>query len=222
MTLTETLLDYNTKGRARIPAETLEVMDAATQDLINKNLSKKSIKKGDTLTTAELINAKNEKINIDELLKKGPLVISFYRGGWCPYCNFELRALQGAFPQIKESGANLIAITPETPDNSLTTSEKNEIAFEVLTDTNNAYAKELGLVFKMPKALQEVYNSFGIDVEKHNGNSNFELPMPATLVVNSNKEVSYSFVSEDYTKSCLLYTSPSPRDRTRSRMPSSA
>ncbi len=200
MTLTETLLDYNTKGRARIPAQTLEVMDAATQDLINKNLSKKSIKKGDTLTTAELINTKNEKINIDEMLKKGPLVISFYRGGWCPYCNFELRALQGALPQIKESGANLIAITPETPDNSLTTSEKNEIAFNVLTDTNNNYARELGLVFKMPKALQEVYKSFGIDLEAHNGNADFELPMPATLVVNSNKEVSYSFVSEDYTK----------------------
>jgi len=177
MTLTETLLDYNTKG------------------LINKNLSKKSIKKGDTLTTAELINTKNEKINIDEMLKKGPLVISFYRGGWCPYCNFELRALQGALPQIKESGANLIAITPETPDNSLTTSEKNEIAFNVLTDTNNNYARELGLVFKMPKALQEVYKSFGIDLEAHNGNADFELPMPATLVVNSNKEVSYSFVS---------------------------
>ena len=200
MTLTETLLDYNTKGRARIPTQTLEVMDAATQDLINKNLSKKSIKKGDTLTTAELINTKNEKINIDEMLKKGPLVISFYRGGWCPYCNFELRALQGALPQIKESGANLIAITPETPDNSLTTSEKNEIAFNVLTDTNNNYARELGLVFKMPKALQEVYKSFGIDLEAHNGNADFELPMPATLVVNSNKEVSYSFVSEDYTK----------------------
>lgn len=200
MTLTETLLDYNTKGRARIPAQTLEVMDAATQDLINKNLSKKSIRKGDTLTTAELINTKNEKINIDEMLKKGPLVISFYRGGWCPYCNFELRALQGALPQIKESGANLIAITPETPDNSLTTSEKNEIAFNVLTDTNNNYARELGLVFKMPKALQEVYKSFGIDLEAHNGNADFELPMPATLVVNSNKEVSYSFVSEDYTK----------------------
>lgn len=200
MTLTETLLDYNTKGRARIPTQTLEVMDAATQDLINKNLSKKSIKKGDILTTAELINTKNEKINIDEMLKKGPLVISFYRGGWCPYCNFELRALQGALPQIKESGANLIAITPETPDNSLTTSEKNEIAFNVLTDTNNNYARELGLVFKMPKALQEVYKSFGIDLEAHNGNADFELPMPATLVVNSNKEVSYSFVSEDYTK----------------------
>jgi len=204
MTLSETLLDYNTKGRAKMPAEVLEIMDTATQALVNEDLSKKSIQKGNSLPTAILSNAKNEKVDIDAMLKEGPLVISFYRGGWCPYCNFELRALQEVLPQIKESGANLVAITPETPDNSLTTSEKNEIAFEVLTDTDNAYAKELGLVFQMPKNLQEVYTSFGIDVEKHNGNSNFELPMPATLVVNSNKEVTYSFISEDYTKRAAI------------------
>ena len=200
MTLSEKLLDYNQKGRARIPAEVLNVMDTATQALISEDLSKKSIKKGDTLTTANLSNIKNEKVNIEELLDNGPLVISFYRGGWCPYCNIELSALQEALPQIKEHGANLVAITPETPDNSLTTSEKNEIAFDVLTDDDNTYAKELGLVFQMPENLKNIYSSFGIDLEKHNGNSNFELPMPATLVVNSNKEVIYSFVNEDYTK----------------------
>lgn len=200
MTLSEKLLDYNQKGRARIPAEVLNVMDTATQALISEDLSKKSIKKGDTLTTANLSNIKNEKVNIEELLDNGPLVISFYRGGWCPYCNIELSALQEALPQIKEHGANLVAITPETPDNSLTTSEKNEIAFDVLTDHDNTYAKELGLVFQMPENLKNIYSSFGIDLEKHNGNSNFELPMPATLVVNSNKEVIYSFVNEDYTK----------------------
>jgi len=200
MTLTETLLDYNTKGRAKMPAEVLAVMDTATQKLVSDDLSGKSIKQGDTLPTATLSNAKGEKVAIDELLAKGPLVISFYRGGWCPYCNFELQALQGVLPEIKELGASLVAITPETPDSSLTTSEKNELAFDILTDNDNAYARELGLVFQMPEDLREVYTSFGIDVEKHNGNTNFELPMPATLVINSNKEVLYSFVSEDYTK----------------------
>ena len=160
MTLTETLLDYNTKGRAKIPAEVLAVMDTATQKLVSEDLSGKSIKEGDTLPLATLTNVKGEKVTIDALLEKGPLVISFYRGGWCPYCNFELQALQGALPEIKELGASLVAITPETPDNSLTTSEKNEIAFDVLTDTDNAYAKELGLVFQMPEDLRKVYTSF--------------------------------------------------------------
>jgi len=200
MTLTETLLDYNTKGRARIPAEALAVMDAATQGLVNENLSNNSIKQGDTLVTTSLSNAQGENVNLEELLSKGPLVISFYRGGWCPYCNFELRALQEALPEINGLGANLVAITPETPDSSLTTAEKNELAFNVLTDGDNNYARELGLVFEMPEDLKTVYSSFGIDVEKHNGNTNFELPMPATLVVNSNREVVYSYVNEDYSK----------------------
>lgn len=200
MSLTETLLDYNKKSRGRIPVETLAIMDEATQALVNGNIAQKSIKKGDTLPLTELINPRGEKLQLSALLENGPLVISFYRGGWCPYCNFELRALQEAFPQIKEQGANLVAITPETPDNSLSTTEKNEVGFTILTDYDNAYAKELGLVFKMPEELQEIYTSFGIDVEAHNGNQNFELPMPATIVVGTNREVIYSFVSEDYTK----------------------
>ena len=200
MSLTETLLDYNKKSRGRIPAASLEIMDVATQTLVKESIIDKSIKQGDKLHLTQLINSKGEKIDLEKLLENGPLVISFYRGGWCPYCNFELRALQQILPELKELGANLVAITPETPDNSLTTSEKNEIDFNVLTDYDNTYARELGLVFKMPKDLQEVYSSFGIDVEAHNGNTNFELPMPATLVVGTNSEVLYSFVSEDYTK----------------------
>ncbi|WP_394974312.1 peroxiredoxin-like family protein [uncultured Croceitalea sp.] len=200
MSLTQTLLDYNKKSRGRIPAANLAIMDAATQALVNENIISNSIKKGDVLPVTEFVNAKGKKLDLGKLLDNGPLVISFYRGGWCPYCNFELRALQQILPELKELGANLVAITPETPDNSLTTTEKNEIAFDVLTDYDNSYARELGLVFKMPQALQEVYNSFGIDIEAHNENSNFELPMPATLVVDSNREVLYSFVNEDYTK----------------------
>ncbi|MFD2587939.1 peroxiredoxin-like family protein [Croceitalea marina] len=200
MSLTETLLAYNKKSRERIPAASLAIMDRATKALVNENIINNSIKKGDTLPVTQLVNAKGEKLDLGKLLDNGPLVISFYRGGWCPYCNFELRALQQIQPELKQLGANLVAITPETPDNSLTTVEKNEIAFDVLTDYDNSYAKELGLVFKMPPDLQEVYNAFGIDVEAHNENSNFELPMPATLVVGSNRKVLYSFVNEDYTK----------------------
>ncbi len=200
MSLTETLLAYNKKSREQIPTANLAIMDKATKALVNENIINNSIKKGDTLPVTQLVNAKGEKLDLGELLDNGPLVISFYRGGWCPYCNFELRALQQILPELKQLGANLVAITPETPDNSLTTVEKNEIAFDVLTDYDNSYAKELGLVFKMPQDLQEVYNAFGIDIEAHNENSNFELPMPATLVVGPNREVLYSFVNEDYTK----------------------
>jgi len=128
------------------------------------------------------------------------LVISFYRGGWCPYCNLELKALQEILPELKELGADLIAVTPETPDNSLTTSEKNELSFSVLSDVNNTYAKSLGLVFQMPENLRELYHSFNLNVDVHNGNKDYELPMPATFIVNEQREIIYSFVPEDYTE----------------------
>ena len=112
----------------------------------------------------------------------------------------ELKALQDILPELGELNTELIAITPETPDNSLTTSEKNELTFFVLSDIDNVYVKSLGLVFQLPEDLQGVYNDFGIDVMKHNGNNDFELPMPATYIVNKDREVIYSFVPEDYTE----------------------
>jgi len=101
---------------------------------------------------------------------------------------------------FEKKGAKLIAITPETPDNSLTTVEKNDLKFEVLSDIDNKLAKKIGLVFQLPESLQEIYNKFGLDLVKHNQNKDFELPMPATFVRNENNEVIYSFVDEDYTK----------------------
>tara|TARA_R110002020_G_scaffold110231_1_gene254660 strand:+ start:122 stop:760 length:639 start_codon:yes stop_codon:yes gene_type:complete len=200
MTLTETLKNANQQNRENIPSETLEVMDKATQDLIDNGLSNSALKSGDTFPSAILKNATGKEIKLDDLLTKGPVVISFYRGGWCPYCNIELKALQQALPQIKEAGANLVAITPETPDNSLTTKEKNNLSFEVLSDINNELAREAGLIFKLPKDLLNIYDNFGIDIEKHNKNADFELPMPATYVVDKNGKIIYAFVNEDYTK----------------------
>ena len=200
MTLTEKLLQANNANREKIPNEFLEIMDAATNDLKAKNLAESALKVGDTISNTTLPNAAGEEVALKNLWAKGPLVISFYRGGWCPYCNIELKALQGSLSQFKELGANLVAITPETPDNSLTTSEKNELSFSVLTDKDNVYAKELGLVIQLPEDLIAIYNQFGINVEKHNGNTDNELPMPATFVVDTNGKVVYSFINEDYTK----------------------
>ncbi|MEL7001337.1 MAG: peroxiredoxin-like family protein, partial [Bacteroidota bacterium] len=183
-----------------IPTEKYSVMQASTHELKVAKLSEGAYRTGDTIKAFELPNATGETVKSSALLKDGPIVISFYRGGWCPYCNMELRALQSVLDQVSDLGASLVAISPETPDNSLTTSEKNDLTFNVLSDIDNAYAKELGLVFKMPKNLQDVYHSFNLDVPKHNGNEDYELPMPATYVVNQNGEIVYDFVPEDYTE----------------------
>jgi peroxiredoxin len=147
-----------------------------------------------------LPNALGKNVSFAERVQKGKVVISFYRGGWCPYCNMELRALQEILPEIESLNSSLMAISPEVPDESLNTSEKNELSFDVLSDIDNKLAKEIGLVFQMPADLREVYQTFNIDVSKHNGNEDYELPLSATYVVNQNGIIEYAFGSEDYTE----------------------
>ena len=200
MTLTETLLATNEANRTKIPAEILEVMDSATAELIENGLATKTIKEGSVFPAFELPNVHNKKVSLNEITKSGKTIIAFYRGGWCPYCNIQLKALQNSLPEFEKKGASLVAITPETPDNSLTTAEKNALNFEVLSDIDNTLAKELGLVFKLPEALQTIYTNFGLDLVKHNQNEDYELPLAATFVLNEKKEIIYSFVDEDYTK----------------------
>ena len=125
--------------------------------------------------------------------------MTFYRGGWCPYCNLELRAYQAVLPEIKAVGAVLVAITPELPDASLSTSEKNELEFEVLTDANSDYSREIGLVFTLPARLRPIYETFGINVEAHNGDGQFDLPLAATFIVDVDGSIASAFVNADYT-----------------------
>ncbi|MGY5352891.1 peroxiredoxin-like family protein [Wenyingzhuangia sp. IMCC45533] len=200
MSLTEQLQEVKNKSAANIPTEVYAVMSQATKDLLEAELSKKAPKTGETLKEFSLPNAKGNSVNLKDILAKGNAVVSFYRGGWCPYCNLELKALNDILPQLKELNTTLVAITPETPDNSLSTSEKNELEFEILSDIDNQYAKELNLVFQMPEKLREIYHSFNLHVDKHNGNENYELPMPATFIVDNSGEILYAFVPEDYTE----------------------
>ena len=196
--LQETISQQLEAFRANIPAEIQAVMAEKTAELQAQHLVEKAHKVGDRLPDFELPDATGKTVKISELLTSGPVVISFYRGGWCPYCNLELRALQQALPEFQKYNAQLIAISPETPDNSLSTQEKNELEFAVLSDVDNIVAKKLGLVFELSEALRPIYKNFGIDVAAHNGNEKYELPMPATYVVDTDGIIRYAFVSEDY------------------------
>ena len=175
-------------------------MAQATTDLINSQIAENGLKTGQKMPDFTLSNAVGKNITLSNLLAQGAVVITFYRGGWCPYCNLELRALQEILPAIEAKGATLVAISPELPDKSLSTKEKNELAYEVLSDRHNQLAKQLNLVFTLPESLRPIYANFGIDIPAHNGDSNFELPLPATYVVNTDGTVVYSFVNADYTQ----------------------
>ena len=112
----------------------------------------------------------------------------------------ELYALQQKLPEITSAGASLVAITPELPDQTLTTVEKNQLQFEVLSDVDNNVARQFGLVFQLPAALRTVYQGFGIDLPKTQGNQDFELPIPATFVIDRDGKVVKALVDPDYTK----------------------
>ena len=198
--LTEQINEQLAQVRTKVPADILATMVQATADLEQQRLADHALKVGDRLPDFQLPDATGQTIKLSELLKNGPVVISFYRGGWCPYCNLELRALQQALPKFAQYNAQLVAISPETPDNSLTTQEKNDLSFPVLSDVDNVVAKQFGLVFALAAALRPIYQQFGLDIAAYNGNDKYELPMPATYVVDTTGMIRYAFIEADYLK----------------------
>ena len=201
MTLKDELQKQLATTVTKIPGETLAVMKGATEDLVASGIAAQSAGEGSAAPAFSLPNAQGEPVASEALWGDGPVVVSFYRGGWCPYCNIELRALQERLPEIEALGARLVAITPETPDNALTTQEKNEIAFEVLSDGGNRVASAFGLTFRLPDAVNDLYKGqFGIDIEASNGEASQTLPVPATFVIGKGGTVLKAFVDADYTK----------------------
>lgn len=125
-------------------------------------------------------------------------MVSFYRGGWCPYCNLELRALQAVLPQIRAHGAQLVAISPERPDESFSTAERNALAFPVLSDTGSRVARDWGIAFDLAEELRPVYARLGHALPDRNGGDDWVLPIPATFVLSPDGTVRLAFVDTDY------------------------
>ncbi len=161
-------------------------------------IAAQAAKAGDRFPATTLRDQLGRDTDLGALAAEGPLVVTFYRGGWCPYCNLELRAYQKALPQIEALGARLIAVTPETPDHSLSTSEKNELSFAVLSDERGRLAEALGVSFELSPAIVGLYRKFGHDLPARNGDDRWSLPMPATFVVEKGGRIALAFVDPDY------------------------
>lgn len=199
MTLKAQIDDYNLAKIAKVPSDILALMDATTEDLIAQHIEFNALKLNQSINDFTLNNHLNEPVTLSTLLEQGPVIISFYRGGWCPYCNLELKALNEMLPEFKAVNAQLIAISPQLPDASLSTFEKNELAFNVLSDTSNKVARQLGLVFTLDERLKPIYAQFGLDIPAANGDNSYQLPLPATYIINQKGNVIYAFVNSDYT-----------------------
>jgi peroxiredoxin len=197
-TLQSQLADFKASFKTRATPERVATMETATEQLRASGIERTALQVGQRAPQLSLPNAKGEPINLAQLWQQGPLIVVFYRGGWCPYCNLELRAWQQLLPQVKAQGAQLIAISPQTPDNSLSTREKNELAFEVLSDSSLQAAEGFGIAFDMPKELVDLYVSVGHDLPKTNGNGRWALPVPATYVIDRSGIIQYANVDADY------------------------
>jgi len=182
-----------------VPVEVLTSIKEETNKLVKSQIATKALTVGAQAPDFTLPNAQGKSIELQKLLANGPVVISFYRGVWCPFCNLELKALQKALPEIKALGATLVAISPQTPDNSLSTVEKNELEFEVLSDVGNLVARKFGLVFQLTEEVLAYQKKFDVDVANYNGDQSYELPIPATYVVKDGK-IAYAFIDPDFTK----------------------
>lgn len=198
--LSEQIAAYEVEKAKRVPKDILGIMDETTAELKSTGIEGDAVKSGDIAPDFTLPNHNGEERSLATMLKESALVVSFYRGGWCPYCNLELAALQRALPEIEGLGAKLVAVSPETPDKSLSTREKNELAFDVLYDKGNSIAESYGLVFTLSEKLRPIYDKFGIDVPGYNGDETFRLPLPATFVIGKDGTVLFDFVDADYTK----------------------
>ncbi|KAL3471026.1 redoxin domain-containing protein [Aspergillus californicus] len=177
-----------------------QILDANAQFQKDFDLST-TIQAGTKIPSFQLPNAVGEDVSSTDLLSKGPLLITFYRGSWCPFCNLALHSLQQNLKEYQARGVTLVAITPELPDFSLSMTEKHNLEFPVLTDQGNKYAEQLGLLFQMPDTLRPVFKDFfKRDFVKHNGDDSLVVPVTATLLVDGEGVVRNTFIDPDYTK----------------------
>jgi peroxiredoxin len=184
-----------------------EPMRRATNELVAQGVANSAKRVGDVAPTFRLRDADGNEVSSLEMLTKGPLVISFYRGVWCPYCNMELQALQEALLPIRELGGNLVAISPQTAPNSRRSARENKLDFPILSDPGNEVAAAFGLRFALPDYLIDLYkNVFKNDLGIVNGDQSWTLPMPARYVIGQDGSIVYAEVNPDYT------TRPDPEE----------
>jgi peroxiredoxin len=183
---------------AKAPEQIKKIYGEGIADVTRQNIISKAKNSGDNAPNFTLKNATGKEVQLNDYLKKGPVVLTWYRGGWCPYCNMTLHYLQEQLPNIQLKGANLLALTPEMPDKSMSTVEKHQLQFEVLSDIGNKVAKQYGIVFKLTDAVADTYQK-GFDLHGFNGDESDELPLAATYVIDQNGVIVYTFLDAEYT-----------------------
>lgn len=183
----------------RFPPEVLQTFKRGIESVKATGIEASSKQLGDLAVDGTLANWEGENVTLSELWKEGPVVLMWYRGGWCPYCNVQLRAMQKQLDAIEGAGAKLVILTPELPEKAKATAEANDLDMVALHDKNLELAKQYGIVFDLPEAIVPMYRD-KLKLGSYNGNDSMELPLSATYVVNSMGKITYAYLDADYTK----------------------
>lgn len=188
-------------GRDRDAGEARRrAMEADARYLLDSNRALLSLQAGETVPDFELPNADGASVRLSRVLADGPAVVSFYRGRWCGYCARFIAKLETALPGIRQAGGRLLAISPQTPENTAATVRDLGLTFDVLSDVGNVVSRQFGLVYRLPETFRQVYDDLGINLPSFNGTDSFELPIPATYVVGRDARIAYAHVDPDYTQ----------------------
>ena len=201
MTLAEQLDARKAKFVEMAPPERIATAENAITEIADSGVLDKAINLGDKAPDFTLPDALGNSVSLYDELAKGPVILTWYRGSWCPYCNIQLHDYQQSLSNIEAAGAQLMAVSPELSDSALTWKEKNELEFIVLSDVGNEVAREYGIVYRIPKGIEGGYVAGGRnDLTEYNGDDSLELPLAVTYVIGTDGTVEYAFVDADYRK----------------------
>jgi peroxiredoxin len=202
MSLSEQTKALTEKFIAGLSQDDQTTVQGAFEEILQANFGMKALSVGDKAADFTLPNAKGGQTSLADLLDEGPVVLNFYRGGWCPYCNLEFKALCDAVPQIKQLGGSLVGISPELPDNSMKTAELLKLNFDVLSDVGNVVSRDYGILMNVPASMRPLYLKWGLDVPAVNGDDSWELPIPATYVIGRDGIITFAYINKNYTERC--------------------
>ena len=192
--------EFIAEGASWLPADLLQDLLSPIGQLINSGAAENALKEGAQAPDFALPDARGTAVTLSHLLTQGPVVMTFYRGQWCPYCHLQLRAYQQALAHMQARGASLVAISPQTPHHSRAMAEKLELTFALLSDMGNQVARQFGLVFTIDEAVRGAHKQVCADLPKFNGNDSWELPMAGTFLIDQSGTVRLAFVHPDFTR----------------------
>jgi peroxiredoxin len=186
------------ESMAPLAATPLEAAVAAMVTDLQQSAAVPGLPVGATAPMFSLPDAHGTPVALADRLADGPVVLSFYRGAWCPICNIELRALQAQLDAIRDRGASLVAVSPQAPDESLSFAEKLDLGFDVLSDLDQSVADSFRIRFRLSDDLIAMYEEWGLLLPEQNADGTWDLPVPATYVIDRAGIISARHVDADY------------------------